>query len=669
MSFLQPLLLYGLPLIALPLVIHLINRQRHRTVPWAAMMFLLDAKRLTRGMAKLRYWLIMAMRMLAIAGLVFAISRPLASGWVGLTIGGRPDTTIVVLDRSSSMEQQDLQAGESKRSTGLQKLAQLVRTYGQDSKVALIENTCNRAQLIDSAEALLELPDTGPSDTSADVPAMLATALEYVEANQTGRTDIWVCSDLRENDWRADDGRWNLIRTGFEAREGIRFHLLSYPAKAGDNVAVTVENVRRRNGEQRSELVMDINIRRQSGAEQPLSLPVEIVINDARSVVNVEMEDDQYTLQGHTIPLDETTTSGWGRVEIPRDSNPQDNVFYFVFAEPPEHHTVIVAEDSRVADMLRLAATSPADPTLTYRASVIQPDRLNEIDWESVTVLLWQAPLPSADEAQLLTQHVESGKPIVCFPPLQSAGDEWLGIRWGDWQQDEGGKALPIASWRGDSGILRHTQSGSPLPVGQLRVFKYRSLEGSTTALARLQNGSPLVAKLDQATASAYFFATLPRSDYSSLAHDGVVFYVIIQRALSEGVALQGAARQITVGTSTAMSLDQWTSLTPLPDGVPSSARAFHAGAVQNEERLIALNRPSAEDVDNTLVQEDVDQLFSGLDYRYVTDEVGSTSSLASEIWRAFLIVMAAALLLEAWLSLPEKKSPQTAFAAVSTTI
>ena len=69
MSFLNsPLLLYGWPLIFLPIVIHLINRQRHRTVPWGAMMFLLDAKRLQRSMAKLRYWLIMAMRMLAIGG-------------------------------------------------------------------------------------------------------------------------------------------------------------------------------------------------------------------------------------------------------------------------------------------------------------------------------------------------------------------------------------------------------------------------------------------------------------------------------------------------------------------------------------------------------------------------------------------------------------------------
>ncbi len=668
MSFLQPLLLFGLPLVVLPLVIHLINRQRHRTVPWAAMMFLLDAKRLTRGMAKLRYWLIMAMRMLAIAGLVFAVSRPLASGWVGLTIGGRPDTTMVLLDRSASMEQQDLQTGESKRSTGLDKLAELLHTYGRDSRIVLIENTHNRAVMLDSPEALLELPDTGATATSADLPAMLESALEYVETNQTGRTDIWICSDLRDNDWRADDGRWSLLRARFEPREGVRFHLLSYPAKASDNIAVTVANVRRRKGDQRSELVMDINLRRTSEAQNSLNLPVEIVINGARSVVNVDMDDDQYTLQGHVIPLDEATISGWGRVELPRDSNPQDNIFYFVFAEPPEHHTVIVAEDLDVADMLRLAATAPADPSLSYRATVTEPDRLNEIDWQTVSLVLWQAPLPTDDDAQLLKQHAENGRPIICFPPQQANGNDWLAVRWGNWQQAENQQAVPITSWRGDSDILSHTQSGSPLPVGQLRIFKYRSLEGSSIVLARLQDGSPLLARLDEGTGPIYFATTLPRADFSTFAHDGVVFYVMIQRALARGAASQGAARQMTVRTTDGTSLQDWQSLTPLPEGVPSSARVYHAGALQNGDRLIALNRPAAEDLANTLEQEDVNRLFSGLDFRHVTDEVGSTSSLASEVWRAFLIVMAIALLVEAWLSLPEKRAAQPSLATFSST-
>ncbi|OYW12243.1 MAG: hypothetical protein B7Z55_18440, partial [Planctomycetales bacterium 12-60-4] len=41
MSFLQPLLLAALPLVALPIIIHLINQRRFQTIRWGAMMFLL----------------------------------------------------------------------------------------------------------------------------------------------------------------------------------------------------------------------------------------------------------------------------------------------------------------------------------------------------------------------------------------------------------------------------------------------------------------------------------------------------------------------------------------------------------------------------------------------------------------------------------------------------
>src|ERR1700722_5250122 len=106
MSFLQPAFLVALPLAALPIIIHLINQRRYQTVRWGAMMFLLAANRMSRGYAKLRQFLILLFRMLAVAGLVFAISRPLASGWLGRSVGGQPDTTIILLDRSPSMRQQ-----------------------------------------------------------------------------------------------------------------------------------------------------------------------------------------------------------------------------------------------------------------------------------------------------------------------------------------------------------------------------------------------------------------------------------------------------------------------------------------------------------------------------------------------------------------------------------
>ena len=72
------------------------------------MMFLLAANRMNRGFARIRQWLILAARTLAVAGLIFAVARPLASGLLGMTGGGQTDTTIVLLDRSPSMQQQGI---------------------------------------------------------------------------------------------------------------------------------------------------------------------------------------------------------------------------------------------------------------------------------------------------------------------------------------------------------------------------------------------------------------------------------------------------------------------------------------------------------------------------------------------------------------------------------
>ena len=60
---------------------------------------------------------------------------------------------------------------------------------------------------------------------------MLQAARDYIKANKAGRTEIWICSDLRENDWNADSGRWQALRDAFlEFPQGVRFHLLAYPA-------------------------------------------------------------------------------------------------------------------------------------------------------------------------------------------------------------------------------------------------------------------------------------------------------------------------------------------------------------------------------------------------------------------------------------------------------
>ena len=91
MSFLQPWLLVALPLAALPVIIHLINQRRFQTIDWGAMMFLLEANRMSRGYARLRQWLILLIRVSSRLRrwCFWSAGRWPAAGWAWPAAAGR----------------------------------------------------------------------------------------------------------------------------------------------------------------------------------------------------------------------------------------------------------------------------------------------------------------------------------------------------------------------------------------------------------------------------------------------------------------------------------------------------------------------------------------------------------------------------------------------------
>ncbi len=180
MTFLAPALLIALPLAALPVIIHLIHLYRRRQVKWAAMMFLLAAQRMNKGLSRLRQVLILALRVLAVAAILFVITRPLAGGWLGLT-GGAPDTVMILLDRSASMEQQNTVTGVSKRAAGLRNVAKAISdAVGTRSHLVLIDSALGTPQPLAKADELLDLPQTEATETAADIPALLQGALDFI---------------------------------------------------------------------------------------------------------------------------------------------------------------------------------------------------------------------------------------------------------------------------------------------------------------------------------------------------------------------------------------------------------------------------------------------------------------------------------------------------------
>ena len=642
----------------LPILIHLINQQRHRTIPWAAMMFLMSAKRMSRGMARLRHLLILLMRVLAVGTLIFAVSRPLSGGWLGSVGLSKPDATLILLDRSASMEMQDLQAGESKRSTALKRLAELLEQGDYGAHLILIDSATGQMQEIDSPKALLNLPVTDASATSANMPAMLETALAYLKANESGRTEIWICSDLKENDWDVHSGRWNAIREAFTELQGVHHFLLAYTDPSSSNLAIRVANVQRWQRGSTAELVLDVMVRKTDSSTGARQVPIAFEVNNVRSVVEVELDTLGAALQGHRIPIDGKLSSGWGSVSLPGDANPLDNRFFFVFSEPPVRKAVIVSDDAKIGEVFRRALAIPTDNRLQHRVDVIPVNRVAEIDWESTALLVWQAALPSGLVAEQITHFVNNGRVAMFFPPGPGgAGEQLFDSHWEDWHASGNDQVSKLSWWRGDADLLAHVESGDALPLNELRTYRYRTLESPGTPLARFDDDAPLLNRVVTDRGAVYFCSTLPTAQFSSLERDGIVFYVMLQRALTEGSLALAMASQRDAGRDVLADREQWTTVAPEEDTASLSARELHAGVYQDETHWVAVNRSHAEDTAKTASVEAVDALFDGLSYRRIDVDVGDTSALASELWRIFLIAMVLALIVEAVLSLPSKKT------------
>lgn len=104
MSFLNPAFAWiTLGLALIPLLIYILNRQRHRTVPWAAMRFLLAANRSSIRRTRLEHVLLLAVRTLMLVLLGLALARPMLQSKVAAQVQGERTHHIVVLDDSLSM--------------------------------------------------------------------------------------------------------------------------------------------------------------------------------------------------------------------------------------------------------------------------------------------------------------------------------------------------------------------------------------------------------------------------------------------------------------------------------------------------------------------------------------------------------------------------------------
>lgn len=626
MTFLQPFILWALPLVLLPVLIHFLNRMRYRTVPWAAMMFLHQANRQSVRQAKLRELLLLLCRMVAVLFLVLFLARPLTGGWMGWAFHGVPDTVLLLLDRSVSMEAREPQDQSSKRMWALKRLTEAARVLDGKTRFVLIDSATGKPTEIGSPALLGELSQSGATDTGANLPRLLQSAADYIMANQCGRTELWLASDLQANDWQVGNAaRWAEVsaRLGALPQEP-RVRLLAAQASAAiENVSVRVSGVKRRHVAGKAELVLTIDLARTETT--PVDVPVTVGVEGAKSVVTARMQGQQFRMR-HRIDLGERVTRGWGSVELPADANARDNVSYFVFEGEKALRTVVAASDGGAGRVLALAA-APAPDALNQSSRVLSPAAVKASDLQDTALLIWQGS--AVEQARAF---VEAGGVALIFP--QEAGGASA-------EKDAG---FRVTRWRDTDGPLASSEAGESLPVRELFVVKRVGIGGAAaTVLATFEDGTPFLTREKWGLGEVYWCATLPKREWSGLA-EGSVLVPMVQRILTEGGRRLGGVVSVECGMDVlgaARCLSRTNEVTT----------GWRSGVYERGAQWVALNRPEGEDQGERVELEEIKKLFGAVPVT-VFEESAREERLQSEVWNVFAWGMLLALLLEGCLTL-----------------
>lgn len=629
------------------MIIHLLNRRRFRIVDWAATSFLLKASRESRGKKKLKHILILICRTLAIFALIFAVARPLLGGFLG-SGSGSVNTVILILDRSASMETKAESGAPSYREAVITRVSQAVEKMGSP-RLLLIDSASGDIQEVPSPDALPELSTTFATDTQADIPTLLTKAIDYIDETNPGQTEIWLASDMQRGDWRPTDSRWNAVRTGLESLPSeTKLRVLSSGSELAQNVAIELVASRR----VEDNLFLDLKLTRSNG-DGTSTVPITYSLKGARSAERVTMNGQELRFQKR-LPLSAADVDGSGWVGIPSDNNPRDNSVFFAFGgkEPVQSWIVSEKPSGNTANYLRKAAAP--DGFDRYSSEIIALTQTTKIDWSTASLIVWQAQIPTGAVAAQLQEFATSGGSVIFFPPEKPSNNIIFGTSWGLIEEAPADEYFINGSWIKDDGPWRNSLSDQKMPIDQVRGVKRCSIQGDGTSLAEWDDGAPLLYRQLQGLGTAIFINTLPDDRWSNLEFVAL-HLVAVQRLLEKGTdRLHSGYRAIAGSEKAKLRSDEIRDRLDAFEDYEPALGSYRAGVYRLGERVIAVNRPAAENSPLRVNEEALDTLLEGTSYS-LFESTKDDNNLVSPVWWAFLIAVLFFLLAEAILCLQPK--------------
>lgn len=393
MSFLTPLFLLGLAGIAVPVIIHLIQRERKNVVHFPSLMFLQRIPYQSVRRRRIRNWPLLLLRLAALALIVAAFARPfMRRQALVAAAGGGAREVVVLVDRSYSMAYGDRWT----RATAAAR--QAIGNVGQGDRASLVFFASGAEVALRSASdhGRLEaaLVSTKPGSSATRYGPALKLAGSIASESSLPRREVILISDFQRSGWQGAEG--------VRLPDGVVLTAVSVGDAETANVSVTPVSMQRAPFSEQDRVTIT------GGAVNHGAKPIanlEIVLElDGRPVQteHLNLEPNGSASVSFT-PFSPGAQGTRGTVRLAADALLLDNAFHFVVA-PKQPVKVVIADrpgSARDASLyLSRALSLGEDPA--FDVSVKSIDGLTQDDLQhAAVVILNDAPVAQAAAERL----------------------------------------------------------------------------------------------------------------------------------------------------------------------------------------------------------------------------------------------------------------------------
>lgn len=543
MSFLNPLVLFALAAAAIPLIIHLFNFRRPRKVDFSSLSFVKELQKSTMQRVKIKQWLLLLLRTLAIAFLVLAFARPTLTGDLVGTLGAQARSSVaLVVDNSLSMTMRD--AGGEYLSQAKDIAAGLVDALRAGDEVFLIPTSGERparAPSYSNRSAALEAVEAvEPAIGATTLTSSLERAAEAVSRSGQLNKEIYVISDLQRSALR-DSAAVNVP-------DDVRIYLMPIGDRTYTNVAITNVRIESR--------IIEIG--------EPMRL-VATIVNHGTEVLDgyvasVYLEGERVAQSSADlepgIPTDVHFTvtpqrRGWlsGIVRIEEDAFEFDNERFFTAHVPERRQILLVRGESQRLDFMRLALSPDLGRgRVSFDVSEISESDLSTAAFGRYDALILTGPSSlSSGEISALSRYVQGGGGLLFSPAANASQEDYnafleqigAGVVQG-WSGSPGSES-PIAGFdRIDlehplfEGVfiqqgLRDTERIESPDI--YRTINYAPSSGSEQTLIQLTNGFPFLQEVRHGLGIMLLMSVAPDPSWSDLPVRGL-FVPLLYRSI-----------------------------------------------------------------------------------------------------------------------------------------